>query len=455
MYNSRDILSRVYIILGLLSLSLLCYKTFYPNIRDRLFQRGVEEITVLTRNNANCYYIYRQKPQGFEYELAKAFAEYMNAELNIKTGDWTNLLDKVNTEKADIVAAGMTITPQRRQRASFSVPYLSVQQQIILHRKNYWINGIEDLDGKKVHVRNGTSYQFRLRELNRSRDMEIEIVVHRDTPTQELIRKVSQGKIGITVADSNTALLNRCYYPHIKIAFPIQEEQSLGWAVGKGDKVLLRHINEFFEKIKRTGLYGKIYEKYYSDKNIFDYFDLKKFHQRLQTRLPRYESVIKYYARKYGFDWRLIAAVVYQESHFNPRAESFTGVKGLMQVTLSTAQEVGISNRLDSRQSIKGGIKYLHKLYSRWEEIPGRDRMYFALASYNVGYGHVRDAQRLAEKRGLDAGEWSSLKQTLPLLSLKKYYQETKNGYARGSEPVRYIEHIQTYYDILKQKGIK
>ena len=450
----RDIWSWLYILAGLLVLIVLCYFSFFPNLSREGIEQRLEEITVLTRNNANCYYIYREQPMGFEYELAQAFAEYMGLELEVKTKSWNDLLKTVNTQKAEIVAAGMTITPERRQKASFSDPYMDIQQQVILHRRNYGIENIRDLDRKKVHVREGTTYQSRLQEINQSRDINIDIVTHQDIPTQELIRKVGRKQIKFTIADSNIAYLNRRYYPNIKVAFPIQEKQSLGWAVGKGDTELLRHINEFFRKIKETGLYGKIYEKYYANVNIFDYFDLKKFHQRLQTRLPRYQGFIKYYAEKYGFDWKLIAAVVYQESHFNPRARSYTGVRGLMQVTLDTAQEVGISNRLDPEQSIRGGVKYLDKLYSRWDEIQGRDRLYFALASYNIGYGHVRDAQKIAQEKGLDPKKWSSLKKTLPLLRIKKYYKNTKYGYARGTEPVRYIRHIKTYYDILKQKDI-
>ncbi len=454
MHKNVDILSWIFIFAGLLALILLSYFSFFSNLQIKDIRERRDQITVLTRNNANSYYIYREQPKGFEYELARSFADYMDWELIIKTKEWNKLLKTVNTPQGDIVAAGMTITPERRKKASFSNPYMEIQQQVILHRRKYGINRIDDLDAKKVHVRNGTTYQSRLQEINKKKDIDINIVIHDDIPTEELIRKVAKKEIEITVADSNIALLNRRYYPNIKIAFPIQERQSLGWAVEKGNKELLEEINNFFDKIKESGLYGKIYEKYYANVNIFDYFDLKKFHQRVNTRLPRYQGMIKYYAQKYGFDWKLIAAMIYQESHYNPRARSYTGVRGLMQVTLTTADEIGITNRLDPEQSIKAGVKYLHKLYSRWEEITGQDRLYFALASYNIGYGHVRDAQILAKQKGLDPDKWSSLKKTLPLLRIKKHYKKTKYGYARGTEPIRYINNIQTYYDILKQKDL-
>jgi membrane-bound lytic murein transglycosylase F len=204
---------------------------------------------------------------------------------------------------------------------------------------------------------------------------------------------------------------------------------------------------------EETGLLGKLYEKYYGNVEIFDYFDLKKFHERIKTRLPKYKAIIKTESKKYDFDWRLIAAVVYQESHFNAKAQSRTGVRGLMQVTQATAGQMGIKNRLDPKQSVNAGVKFLNLMFKRFDDISDpQQKKRFALAAYNVGYGHVRDAQKLARQQGLDINKWRSLKKTLPLLSKRKYYTQTRHGYARGQEPVRYVERIFTYYDILRQK---
>jgi len=273
-------------------------------------------------------------------------------------------------------------------------------------------------------------------------------------PTEELIRQVAEKEIEITVADTNIALLNRRYYPDIKIAFPITKKQSLGWAVIKGDRKFLQKINDFFNTIKKDGELAKIYERYYANVDIFDYVDIKKFHQRTLTRLPKYEHIIKKESGRYGFDWRLIAAVIYQESHFNPWAKSYRGVRGLMQLTLATADEMGIENRLDPEQSIAGGTNYLNKIYDRFEDIQGFDRTLYALAGYNIGYGHVRDAQKIAGQEGLDPNKWETLKQVLPLLRYRKYYKKTKYGYARGTEAVRYVDRILTYYDILRRKSV-
>ncbi len=417
----------------------------------RIKEKG--KITVITSNNSNCYYIYRDKPMGFEYELAKAFADYLGVELEVITPDWDDMLKALDKGKGDLVAASMTSTPDREEIADFSDEYLSVQQDVIIHKGNYKIKGIEDLSGKKVHVREGTSCHKRLLEL-KTDGLDIEIILHENVPTEELIRQVAEKEIEITVADSNIALLNRRYYPAIRIAFPIEEQQPLGWAVRKGNPKLLAKINKFFDAIEEDGTFGKIYEKYYANVDIFDFFDLKKFHQRIKTRLPKYEKIIKEESNRYGFDWRLMAAVAYQESHLNPRAKSYKGVRGLMQLTLTTAEEMEIESRLDPQQSIEGGIKYLSKIYKRFDKIEGLDRILFTLASYNIGYGHVRDAQKLARQNGLDTQKWASLKKTLPMLRVKKYYKKTKYGYCRGTEPVRYVNRVLTYYDILKRKSL-
>lgn len=182
--------------------------------------------------------------------------------------------------------------------------------------------------------------------------------------------------------------------------------------------------------------------------------DIKTFHRRLQTRLPRYQKVIEKTAETFGFDWRLIAAMIYQESHFRPNARSYTGVRGLMQLTLKTARDMGIRNRLDPEKSIYGGVRYLKHLYDRHDNIEGWDRMLVTLASYNVGPGHIEDARQLAREKGLNPNKWSSLTEVLPLLSYKRYYKKARHGYCRGAEPVEYIKRILLYYDILKMQAV-
>jgi membrane-bound lytic murein transglycosylase F len=388
---------------------------------------------------------------GFEYELAKAFADHLNVELKLVVPGWQNMFKALNKGKGDLIAANLTVTPARETMADFSDEYMGIQQLIITHKDNHKIKGVQDLNGTTIHVRKRTSCHERLLELKED-GMDIELALHENIPTEELLRQVAEKEIEVTVAASNIALLNRRYYPDIRMAFPIEEKESLGWAVKKGDGKLLRKINEFFDAISENGVFGNIYEKYYGNVHLFDYVDLKKFHKRIETRLPRYEKIIREEAAKYGFDWRLIAAVIYQESHFNPRARSYKGVRGLMQLTLNTAQELGIQNRLDPAASVRGGVKYLNRMYKRFKNVRGFDRILFALASYNIGYGHVKDAQKIAQEKGLHRHCWSSIKQTLPLLQERRYYKKTRYGYGRGMEAVRYVNGVLTYYDILKRK---
>ncbi len=411
-------------------------------------------ITVITRNNAHCYYTYRGQDMGFEYDLAKAFADFLGVELKVKVAEWDDLLPSLEEGVGDFVAASMTKTPPRSDVADFSREYLSVQQKVIVHKNNTEIRTKEDLEGKSVHVRRGTSYEERLRELKQE-GLDVRIVLHEDVLTETLIEAVANRKIDITIADSNVAKLNRRYYPDIRIAFPVEIPQFLGWAVAKRERALLGKINKFFKKIKEDGTFVDIYSRYYANVERFDRLDIKRFQERIETRLPRYEKAIKEASDLYGFDWRLVAALIYQESQFNPWAKSFSGVKGLMQLTLPTAEDMGIENRINPRESIMGGVRYFRELHDLYDKAPEPDRTRIALAAYNVGKGHVLDARRIASRRNLDPNKWSSLEKILPLLCEPRYYTKSRFGYCRGREPVIHVQNIVTYYDILKREAIE
>jgi membrane-bound lytic murein transglycosylase F len=417
--------------------------------------RTKDTLTVITGNNSTTYYTYRGKPQGFEYDLAAAFAEYLGVELRVVTAPWSQMMPKLRDGAGDFVAAGLTVTPERERLVDFSDGYLVVRQHVIAHASNYGIRDMADLIDKKIHVRSGSSYEERLRSLRRN-GLDIEIVLREDVPTEELIREVANEEIELTIADTHIAELNRRYYPDVRIAFPISGTQTIAWAVAPSQHELRSEMNEFFAMIKETGVFDRIYERYFANVRVFDYVDLKTFHERLDTRLPRFKTTIQEESRRFGFDWRLIAAMAYQESHYRPLATSYTGVRGFMQITRVTAREMGITNRLDPKQSIHAGVKYLRRLYDRFDAVQDDwQRTLLALAAYNVGYGHVRDAQLLAHRRGLDPNSWSSLEETLPLLRIPRHYRTTKHGYARGTEPVRYVNRILTYYDILRRKAVQ
>jgi membrane-bound lytic murein transglycosylase F len=230
---------------------------------------------------------------------------------------------------------------------------------------------------------------------------------------------------------------------------------QLGWAVHPKSQELRKRINSFFAAIKKSDKFDAIYNKYHGDIQDFDYVDLKAFHRRVKTRLSRYSPFIKAAAKKHGFDWRLIAAQIYQESHLNPGAKSRAGARGLMQILPSTGKSLGVTDLYDPVQNINGGVQHLKNLYEHFDKAQEKDRLLISLAAYNIGQGHIYDARKLAKKMRLDPNKWESLAKTLPLLRYRKYYKNAKYGYCRGTEPVRYIKQIMIYYDVLRRQGFE
>ena len=380
------------------------------------------QITVVTQNTPHCYYIYRDEVMGFEYELAEEFADYLGVDLKIKiVENWKHMLPELKNGNAAIIAAGITITPKRQRKVAFSDGYMDIRQHIISHRSHTRIKNVADLSGK----------------------------------TEELIQQVAEGEIELTVADSNIAKLNQRHFPQAVMAGAISDLQQFGWAVHPDAHELREKINSFFASIRESGRFDEIYNKYYGDVGNFDYVDLRAFHRRIKNRLSRYSAFIKAAARKHGFDWRLIAAQAYQESHLNPWAKSRAGAKGLMQLLTSTARSLKVADIYNPVDNINGGVQHLKNLYEHFDTVTGEDRLLIALAAYNVGQGHIQDARSLAVKKKLDPNSWESLSKTLPLLRYRKYYKNAKYGYCRGTEPVIYVKQIMIYYDILKRQGIE
>jgi membrane-bound lytic murein transglycosylase F len=413
------------------------------------------EITIITRNAPHCYYIYRDEAMGFEYDLVKAFADYLGVGLNVKIiENWDGMVPALKKGNGSLIAAGIAITPKRKKQVAFSDGYMEIQQYVIAHRNAPIIKKIEDLSGKTIHVRKATVHQERLEELQRQ-GISLTVRQHKDAPAEELIQRVAEREIDFTVADSNIALLNRRHYPAAIMASPISNQQQLGWAVHPHSKQLLEKINSFFKSIKGNGQFDEIYSKYYGDVDEFDYVDLRAFHYSIKTKLSRYQPFIKAVAKKHGFDWRLIAAQIYQESHLNPWAQSHAGAKGLMQILPSTAQSLGVNDIYNPVENINAGVQHLKNLYDRFDGAEEEDRLLIALAAYNVGHGHIEDARDLAADMKLNPNSWESLTKTLPMLTYQRYYRKAKYGYCRGTEPVDYIKQIMIYFDILKRQGIE
>jgi membrane-bound lytic murein transglycosylase F len=237
------------------------------------------------------------------------------------------------------------------------------------------------------------------------------------------------------------------------MAFTISSREQLAWVLAKDSKELESDMYTWLNDFNQQGKMTQLKDHYYAYVLFFDYYNTKMFYKRIKSRLPKYERLFKEAATRFGIPWTLLASISYQESHWNPKAKSYTGVRGLMMLTRHTAKLLGVKNRLDPKQSIVGGTRHIKQMLKFVKpEVNGENRLKFALAAYNIGWGHVRDAQSLAKEIGLNPTIWSDLKIVLPLLSQKKYYKTLHYGYARGSEPVKYVESIYNYRDILEKQ---
>jgi membrane-bound lytic murein transglycosylase F len=408
-----------------------------------------KELVVLTRNSPTTYYEGPDGPTGLEYELVMGFADYLGVELRLVVPpNFNDILPLVVRGDAHLAAAGLSVTDRRMETIRFGPVYQEITPQLVYRSGSVRPKSLADLDGQ-LEVVAGSSHAERLQELRREYpDLAWQ---ESDQESETLLTLVWQQLIEYTIADSNELAISRRFYPELKPAFPISEPRSLAWAFARNnDDSLVREAEKYFAAIRERGQLNQLIERYYGHIREFDYVGTRRYQAHIQQRLPEYRALFQSAAESVGMDWRLLAAIGYQESHWNPDAVSPTGVRGIMMLTLAAAKDLDISNRLDPGESIHGGAEYLSRMLKRLpDHIPEPDRTWLALAAYNVGLGHLQDARVLTQKRGGDADKWVDVKKTLPLLSEKKWFQQTRYGYARGREPVRYVENIRSYYDIL------
>ena len=419
------------------------------NMLEQVLESG--ELHILTRNASTTYYAGPHGPAGLEYDLVKRFADSLGVKLVIKTSDnLKEILNKVNSGEVHIAAAGLTVTEQRKQQVRFTPPYQHITQQVVYHNDTDKPESLADLNKGHIEVIANSSHVDSLKKIQKEIP-ELSWDENDSAGSAELLTLVADQIIDFTIADSNELSLNRRYYPQLRVAFDISKKQPLAWAMQRSeDNSLYEKAVEFFASIKKTGELTRLVKRNYGHMRRYDYAGTPTYLKHVQFRLPRYQPLFESAANDHELDWRLLAAVAYQESHWNPRAVSPTGVRGMMMLTNATARYLGVEKRTDPKQSVDGGTLYLTQLLERFKDIPKPDRLWFALAAYNVGPGHVRDAQKITAKRGGNPQKWTDLKENLPLLRQKKWYKNTKYGYARGHEPVRYVENIRSYYDILR-----
>lgn len=419
---------------------------------DRLEQIEREGVLrVVTRNAPTTYYIGSEGPVGPEYDLALGFAEYLGVELEIYTVDnLSQVLPELLSGRAHVAAAALTITPARQQEVEFGPVYRRVTQQLVYRRGSWRPRQLDQVIGGRLEVVAESSYVDTLEALRLTLPG-LTWLEHPTAETQELLAQVADGVIDYTIADSTAVLVNRYFHPDIRVAMDVSEPQPIAWAFRGGeDRSLLERAEAYFAEAAANGTIAEIMDRYYGHTDRFDYVGTRTFLRHVEDRLPEYQAWFQEAAAQHGFDWRLLAALAYQESHWNPRAVSPTGVRGLMMLTQDTADAMGVEDRNDPEQSIRGGTAYLRRVIGKIpDRIPEPDRTWMALAGYNIGFGHLEDARRITEGRGLDPDRWAHVRDSLPLLTQKKWYQGTRFGYARGWEPVRYVDNIRRYYEIL------
>lgn len=408
------------------------------------------ELIVVTRNAATTYYEGPDGPAGLEYDLAALFAEHLGVRVRMVVPDnFADILGLVERGEAHVAAAGFTMTPERARRVRFGPPYQIISQQLVYRAGNPVPKSLDDIDGI-LEVIAGSSHEERLRVLQ-AQHPNLAWLASDVQDSAELLNLVWEQLIDYTIADSNDVSIHQRFYPELRVAFDVEKPEQLAWAFTAGaDDSLYKEAVKFFTKLRASGRLDQLIERHYGHVQDFDYVGTRRYMSHIQLRLPAFIPLFESAAASTGLDWRLLAAMGYQESHWDSTAQSPAGARGLMMLTDKTMRLLGLKDHADPEQSIAGGARYLRLLKDRLpERIAEPDRTWLALAAYNVGYGHLEDARVITQRRGGDPDKWIDVKETLPLLTQKQWYSQTRNGYARGYEPVRYVENIRSYYDIL------
>lgn len=409
-----------------------------------------EFITIHTRNTPTTYYEGRQGPTGFEYELMHRFADYLGISLNLNASHHPESVLPAVRKQGDLGAAALPLLPDS-PGIHYTRSIIQMQPLVVYRRGLNGINGPENLVGLEL----GT-----LSEAGTSQAL---LALQRDYPSlswkephelevAELLARVENGTLDAAVIFDHQFLLNRLFFTNVERGFFLGEPLSMAWAVPSGRGLgLLEAANQFLQELQENGTLEQLVSRYFGHDDYLEYVGTRTFLAHLDERLPTYTALFKQAARDTGFDWKLLAAVGYQESHWDPDAVSPTGVRGLMMLTTPTAQEMGIADRTDPAQSIDGGARYLRSIKDRLpESIVGEDRLYMAMAAYNVGLGHLYDARKIAEMRGGNPDHWEDVRAALPLLQQREWHSQTRYGYARGGEPVIYVRNIRRYYEMIE-----
>ncbi|MGG8290995.1 membrane-bound lytic murein transglycosylase MltF [Klebsiella sp. 141130] len=405
------------------------------------------ELRVSTINSPLTYAAINNKDYGLDYELAKRFADYLGVKLKVTVRqNISQLFDDLDAGKTDMLAAGLVYNTERVKNYQAGPTYYSVSQQLVYRVGGNRPRTLAGINAEQLAIAPGHVALNDLQALKGSKYPDLNWRVDEKRGTTALMQAVIDGTLEYTVADSVAVSLFQRVHPELAVALDISDEQPVTWFSEKSeDNSLSAAMLDFFNSMNEDGTLARLEEKYLGHGNDFDYVDTRTFLRAVQNTLPDLKPLFEKYARQ--IDWRLLAAIAWQESHWDPQATSPTGVRGMMMLTRNTAQSLGLTDRTDAEQSLDGGMRYLQDMMAKVpDSIPKEERIWFALAAYNMGYAHMLDAMALTKKQKGNPNSWSDVKQRLPLLSQKPYYSRLKYGYARGHEAYAYVENIRKYH---------
>ena len=421
-----------------------------PSLLDQVVEVG--ELRVVTRHSPTTYFVGPDGPAGPEFDLVRGFAEQLGVTLVISTVDnVSEILPQLISGESHMAAAGLSITESRREYLSFGHPYDTVDMHLIYKVGTGKPRSIEEAIGRSIEVVAGSSHSDMLASLSQVYP-KLEWSVNADVEVADLMEKVAHGELDFTVADSTEFNIQRHFYPDLRVALDLEIADPIAWAFRKGDgDRLLAQADDYLIKAERSGLLAQVRDRYYGHTKKFDYVGTRAFIRHFDSRLPRYRPWFEEAGDLNGVDWRLLAAIGYQESHWRSHAVSPTGVRGIMMLTEATADYLDIDDRMDPETSIFGGARFYARQTERIaDSVEEPDRTWMALAAYNVGFNHIKDARQIVEWEGGDPDTWIDISKALPLLAKREWYSRVKYGYARGWEPVLYVNNIRSYYNILR-----
>lgn len=419
---------------------------------DSIKSRG--SLKALIENSSTSYFVYKGQPMGFEYELLSRFTKEINVDLElIPIQNMDHVFDSLEELKGDVIAANLTVTKERKSQVEFSLPLLYSNQVLVQRNEGDLVRTPSQMAHKTIFVRKNSSFYSRLHHLSEEIGDSMDIQeVSGDITVEELIKQVAEGEIDYTVADRHVAKINQAFYRNLYTKTPVSLEQQIAWALRKNTPQLLKAINLWLEEFKKTKDFRVIYLKYYGNTKLYRSRVKSELFTPKSGQISPYDSLIKEAVKPLGWDWKLLSALIYQESGFNHYVESWAGAYGLMQLMPETAESFGVDSISSPEANVKAGVKYLLWLNKEFLEkvSDSTERVKFVLAAYNVGLGHVFDAIRLAEHHELNPEVWDkNVAEMLKNKSLPEYYKSevVYYGYCRGSEPYKYVKEIFERYE--------